>query len=1402
MQKALQNRVFAVVTIAAMLLGSLSAVLVPSTASAAGAGDLIKNESLSTVYYYAPDGTRFIFPNEKTYMTWYQDFDEVETISDSDLADIAMGGNIVYRPGTSWIKIQSNPKVYAVATDGTIHWIETEDVAVDYAGADWAEYVQDVPDVFFPDYDSGTSLTAATAYDGLMYMDGSDYYISWGGEKLLVSDLDANNMVEDFYLAGEGIDDSALTAGDEVTGEDAAIVDASQQGGVEATEVTGGDVDFSLSSSNPAGTSVPTNANTVEVLSFDIEAGDEATEVDQVAVKMVGLSSTTDVTNVYLYEGSTRLTEARSVNSSTRKATFGSLNLALDAGETRTITVRVTIDASAGDELQFAVYEVDDVTADGDVSGSFPLEGNTFEVSGTTIGTVTIIDTGSVSNPSLGANDAEIGSFKVTTATEAGNVQSLTLKIANADDHDDYRMLADDEEVATGEYIGDKLVVFDFDEDYEISKGGSEIFTVTADIGGDAADTITMYMDNAIDVMVEGAEYGFAMAATITGYDQGTCTTDGDECNYSTIQGGEVTFDTYGPTAGDIRTNSQDQTLLEFTLTSMQDITVKDLDIVIVANDEEELTSTDPFNEVDDEDSDGADDAGVQDATGDDDGLVNTDGEANITDIRIVNADTGDTLMGPLELDSLVAAADDAGQIIDFTDDFDMDAGETLTLAVVVDVDDTITSGTEIGAIIDISGFVAEDVNGDTLTNSTDVVPTSDMYEGAQKATSASLTIALSTVPGDVTTIHGMEDVGVGKFNITGGDAGQVDISSITMDVYLHDDDVDGSDDDFSQAGNCSAAECAVIAAIVTVTDYLESCSIYDIDGNLLDGPKSPSSSGSLLVFDDVDWTIESGESEVLDLHCDFSNPVLSTTVYFAFDIDDMSELVIAEDQDGTDVDPTTDSPNGDYSTPTNVVTLAASGSIAITADSSMPSADILLTGTTDNHVASYNIAATNEDFEVTILTFHEEQSEDDTGTADDSGYTNNISLVTLEYPIEDGTTETATATMSGNAAKFTLSSAPLYVSTEDDVTIDVYVDVPATDRTAGGSATSNEKIRMGFSDADNSGTENFKAVGVGSGTTLGEDATGVDDVGHDYYTTDGVPTFVVQETKPTISLSSSSPSGTSIPGDIEVYRFNVSAASNEDAVLRELVWKFSSTDNASSSWNFCDQAGVGDGEIAAADMDLYDLTDLGTALDDDAEWSFHDSATAATAVAGTREICTDSTDVVDYIALAFSTDAETITVPAGETKTFALYMDLTGASATNDDSVQLTLASSTDLTWVDDVNIADAALTISDTTITVGADSTFDAGDQICFTGADTTCDAGEEIALITVKSTNDITLVRGYLGTDFILPVTTQNLSYRADPLYWEDDGTAGTLATVAASWGSYLVDSLPVTGNALQF
>lgn len=1389
----LRKRAFAIVTTVAMVLGSLSAVLVPQTAAAASGGDLIMGESLSTLYYYGYDGSRYTFPNEKTYMTWYSDFSDIEEISDSELADISLAGNVVYRPGSYWIKITSAAETYAVSTDGMIHWIESEDVATDYAGDDWNEGIHDVPDVFFVDYEDGASLTTATAYDGLAYMDGGDYYLSWGGEMRMMSEdgRDANRYWDWMFLDGEGIDDSSLSAGDDIDAAICDLTDVAQTGGCDDEGSAGGDIEISLSSSTPAGATLPLGANSVEVFSFDVEAGDEDAELESVTLSLSSVGATTNVSNVYLYEGSSRLTEARSVNASTRQVTFGSLDFEIDAGDTHTLTARIEVSSSgsAGDEIAFSIEEADDVEASGDVDGDFEIEGETFELASSSAGTLTVTKNGTITNPTLGESEAVVGKFKVAASTEDAEIEMMTLKIDNSGDHSDFMLWADGEEVAEGEYIGDKLVMFDLSDDpYEITDGNSEIFEVSLTAGGDASDAVKVYFDNAVDLFAVGGDFGFGMVADIATsgtYDGTSCTSSAGNCSYSTIQGGEVTFALNGPSAGEVQTNAQDEVLLEFSLTAAQEITVKDLDIIVYGDDD---ADSDPFDA-----GDGSDD--------DDDGLINTNGEGNLSDIKLVNAETGSSVMGPLELDCVTTTCgadgtNDASQTIDFSDDFGMDAGETLTLQLTADIDNNATSGTEFGATIDISGFSAEDANGDSLTLADDVVPTSDIQGYAQEALSASLTVSLGATPGDVTTVQGMDDVHVNSFNFVGGDAGDVLITSIVVDVFA-DDDGTGT---FTE-GDVSGAD---------VNDYIESCTLYDNEGSLLDGPESPATGGATITFSEVDWTIEASENEVLDIYCNIANPSDTDADYFAFDLDDLSEVITAQDEDGTDVDPTTDSPNGDTS-PTNVVTINEAGTLSMTVDSGTPSADFVMTGSTDNHVTSVRFSATNEDFEIQTVTFSEEQAEDDTNSTDSSAYNNNIELVTMVYEAEDGSEATSTATMNGNEAKFSLAGDDdepyLYVANSENVVVDIYVDVPETDRASGGSATSNEDIRMGLF-VDTSNDDNFKAVGVGSGVTKDDDDASVlgDDSG------DGIKTFVVKETQPTITLSSSSPGGSGfVPGDQEVLRFNVAASGNEDVILKEMIFDFSATDNDAEGttdnqpdWNECD-SDVTDGTFGmwAGGLDFYNLSEDGTssALDVDADWTFLLSSGAD---------CSATQADVEFIQLELTTVE---TIPAGETYTYSLYLDSTNASASDDDSLQVGIASDPIIavsSAIATTTLAEGTTSGTDTTISVTSASDINAGDIVCLDvdgASGDGCTSADELLFVAAKSSNDLYVVRQYLNTAYDSGETWNSGADDIDripgALSWEDDGTSGvTETTTDQAWGAYLVDDLPVTGNSIQF
>jgi plastocyanin len=127
-------------------------------------GDLIRGESYSAVYYYGKDGFRYVFPNSKTYFTWYDNFNGVKWLTDSDLAKVQIGGNVTYRPGVKMIKINSDSRTYAVSKGGTLRHVKTEAVAKGLYGNAWNKQVDDVPDGFFSNYNIGGALDIAGSF--------------------------------------------------------------------------------------------------------------------------------------------------------------------------------------------------------------------------------------------------------------------------------------------------------------------------------------------------------------------------------------------------------------------------------------------------------------------------------------------------------------------------------------------------------------------------------------------------------------------------------------------------------------------------------------------------------------------------------------------------------------------------------------------------------------------------------------------------------------------------------------------------------------------------------------------------------------------------------------------------------------------------------------------------------------------------------------------------------------------------------------------------------------------------------------------------------------------------------------------------------------------------------------
>ncbi|MFA6590872.1 MAG: hypothetical protein WCT21_01400 [Patescibacteria group bacterium] len=580
------------------------------------------------------------------------------------------------------------------------------------------------------------------------------------------------------------------------------------------------------------------------------------------------------------------------------------------------------------------------------------------------------------------------------------------------------------------------------------------------------------------------------------------------------------------------------------------------------------------------------------------------------------------------------------------------------------------------------------------------------------------------------------------------------------------------------------------------LSELVTSCSLYN-GSTLMAGP-APVDAQQRLTFGNVALAVSTNSVNSYIVKCDIpaTAPLNGNPDMFALQLIGNGSVTAEQVNNGTAIPEQRIHLGGPRDPGINLngrrvnVTVIEHGDLAIESAPNWPIADILLAPSANNEVAKYRFTATREPFNVQTLTFSEEQAEDDTGTADSNAYTNNISLVKIQYPKADGTTGSATTAMSGNEAKF--SGLDMYVAEGYPKDVTVSIDVPTSDHNSGGLATSNEKVRMGLF-VDKANKDNFKVVGMTSGTVLDDRAQ--NPIGDDAFSTDKISTFVVRETKPTVSFSNSSPSGSAVVGRGEVIRFSVTAGVNEDAVLSKLMFKISSTDNTypTTHWNDCDTDATS-GVTTASDFDLYNLTLESTSqtLDTaDNNWTLYKTTGAN---------CDSTGATLGFDGIAFPVPQ---VIPRGQSYAYALYFDSTGASSSSDDSVRFDIVADPIVsTFLPGSTINDASLTRNDSIITLAKGAGFSVGDTACFSGTNTTCEATEERALVTAVNGNDVSFARGYLGTNILRPITGQNVVRLPGSVLWQDDGTPGVGTSYQEYWGAYLVHYLTVNGGTLVF
>ncbi|MCD4704917.1 hypothetical protein K8R66_02455, partial [bacterium] len=344
------KKLFVFTVICSLAFGMLAPVNVAEAADIT-AGDLIKSDVSSAVYYY--DGSqRLAFPNPSVYFSWYEDFSTVKTISATELAEVTYNGTLVtMRAGTKLVKIESDPKVYAVEPGSVLRHVADEATAIALYGSDWSSMVVDVSDAFWFWYDKTDAVDNAVTADAhpegtlIRYAGLNDvYYIEGTTKRLVSTEGFAANMFSEEYVVENVADTIAYTNGSSVTVAEDALFPITESNTTVPDPV--GSATVALSATNPISGTAVKKAARYPMLEVNVTAGSDAAVSVKLKVQRSGLSANTDFTSISFLEGSKQIGNTKTLNSN-NECLSDSINV--PAGTTKTIVVAGNIRSDGTD---------------------------------------------------------------------------------------------------------------------------------------------------------------------------------------------------------------------------------------------------------------------------------------------------------------------------------------------------------------------------------------------------------------------------------------------------------------------------------------------------------------------------------------------------------------------------------------------------------------------------------------------------------------------------------------------------------------------------------------------------------------------------------------------------------------------------------------------------------------------------------------------------------------------------------------------------------------------------------------------------------------------------------------------------------------------------------------------
>lgn len=676
-----------------------------------------------------------------------------------------------------------------------------------------------------------------------------------------------------------------------------------------------GDLTVGVSADSPAEAFAPMNGFEIPytTFSFSAEDSEEDVKVTQIVVTRAGLGSASNFSTVRLYMGNKQLGGDKTFSTSTNTASFNltSTPLVIPAGSVAEVMVTGDMSGSSTSNISGArnmlgIAAATDVVANASVGGTYPMYGETMQLSNSLVGTLSITHTDVSGSLDVGDTDEVLGRVRLSAGSQEDVLVSMLRykqsgSATGPDDLANLKLWDGGNLVAENpEWDGD-FMLFDFSQDpMSIEKGDDVNLVLRGDIVGGISSTVGFEIKETKDVVAYGEVLGFRVNVTESAAFTPTA---------RSIIGGVLNFSlaSDNPPSQQVADGADNVEFMRFNAVTGGD-TVRVENFGLVLN-----PATASANEL-----------------------------TNITIYEVKEDGTlGTPVAGPIDGSTTTAGT---AQNLVFTEDWELAAQTTMTYAVIADVNTSVSAADTFRFDIDVSAITAEYTsNNDSLT-STDITPSADVQGSVMTVAAPTLTMATASSPQDQTIVKNAKDVKMVAFTM-----GANTVSDLTLTSLKLTQTTSGTDD---------------YQDVTNIRIYEDDKGVLT---KLTQSKDLTSNASPTATFSSLNYTIPAGDTVKFVVLADIPSSATSAHV-FALGIAATTDVTAQDDEGRTSTVTISGTPNAAGTTADVQVTVAGTGTLTAAVDGDTPISSVMSTDSDMILASVFQFTAKDEAFEVTKL--------------------------------------------------------------------------------------------------------------------------------------------------------------------------------------------------------------------------------------------------------------------------------------------------------------------------------------------------------------------------------------------------------------------------------------------------